>query len=80
MEWARQACIDSIPLLRSFEYPDFEQDYELVALSHPDEYPMNEGRLVSNKGLDIADYGAHFNEFTGLDTSRHLNREAGAGL
>ena len=64
LEWARQACVDSISLLRSFEYPDFEQDYELVALSHPDEYPMNEGRLVSNKGLDIniAEYDAHFEE------------------
>ncbi|MCS7145906.1 MAG: Ni/Fe hydrogenase subunit alpha [Nitrososphaerota archaeon] len=36
------------------EFPDFEQDYEFVALRHPDEYPMNEGRIVSNKGLDIS--------------------------
>ncbi len=36
------------------DFPDFEQDYEFVALRHPDEYPMNEGRIVSNKGLDIA--------------------------
>jgi coenzyme F420-reducing hydrogenase alpha subunit len=31
-----------------------EQDFEFVSLSHPDEYPFNEGRMVSNKGLDIA--------------------------
>ncbi|MEM4274105.1 MAG: Ni/Fe hydrogenase subunit alpha [Candidatus Caldarchaeum sp.] len=36
------------------EFPEFEQDYEFVALRHPAEYPMNEGRIVSNKGLDIA--------------------------
>jgi len=36
------------------EFPDFEQDYEFVALRHPEEYPLNEGRIVSNKGLDIA--------------------------
>ena len=36
-----------------FDFPDFERDYEFVALRHPDEYPFNEGRLVSNKGLDI---------------------------
>jgi sulfhydrogenase subunit alpha len=25
-----------------------------VSLRHPTEYPMNEGRIVSNDGLDIA--------------------------
>ncbi|MEX2578753.1 MAG: Ni/Fe hydrogenase subunit alpha [Verrucomicrobiales bacterium] len=34
-------------------FPDFEQDYEFVSLSHPEEYPMNAGRIVSNRGLDI---------------------------
>lgn len=45
-------------------FPELERDYEFVALRHPGEYPMNEGRLVSNKGLDIAidDYEAHFTE------------------
>ena len=44
--------------------PDFDRDYEFVALRHPDEYPFNEGRLVSNKGLDIAirEYDQHFVE------------------
>jgi len=48
----------------SLEFPDFEQDYEFVALSHPEEYPLNEGRLASNKGLDIdvAEFGDHFVE------------------
>ncbi len=39
--------------LGGFEFPDFEQAYEFVALSHPSEYPLNEGRLVSNRGLNI---------------------------
>ncbi|MDF1859958.1 MAG: Ni/Fe hydrogenase subunit alpha [Verrucomicrobiales bacterium] len=45
-------------------FPDFEHDYELVCLSHPDEYPMNEGRIISNRGLDIpiSDYEQHFVE------------------
>jgi coenzyme F420-reducing hydrogenase alpha subunit len=30
-----------------------EQIFEAVSLRHADEYPMNEGRLVSNQGLDI---------------------------
>ena len=35
-----------------------------VALRHGDEYPMNEGRIVSSTGLDIAiaDYEQHFAE------------------
>ncbi len=39
--------------VRTFEFPDFEQDYEFVALRHPEEYAILEGRLVSNKGIDV---------------------------
>jgi len=46
-----------------FEFPDFEQDYEFVSLSHPEEYPFNEGRIVSNRGLDI-DATAYEENFT----------------
>jgi len=57
-------AIDSVRWVRGFDFPDFEQDYELVAVSHPDEYPFNEGRLVSNRGLDVdvADWADHFEE------------------
>jgi coenzyme F420-reducing hydrogenase alpha subunit len=30
-----------------------QQDFECVSLRHTQEYPMNEGRIVSNRGLDI---------------------------
>ena len=51
-------------LVAGFEFPDFEQDYEFVGLSHPDEYPFSEGRIVSNRGLNIdaAEYEEHFVE------------------
>ena len=51
-------------LVAGFDFPDFEQDYEFVALRHPEEYPFNEGRLVSNRGLNIdaAEYEDHFTE------------------
>lgn len=39
--------------LATFEFPDFERDYELVSLRHESEYPMMDGRLGSTKGLDI---------------------------
>ncbi len=64
LKWALEAAVATARLVAGFQFPDFEQDYEFVALSHPDEYPFNEGRLVSNKGLDIdvADYEEHFAE------------------
>ncbi len=54
LKWARDAALGTIRWVAGFEFPDFQQDYEFVSLRHPDEYPFNEGRLVSNKGLDIA--------------------------
>lgn len=53
IKWALDVAVAKAQFLASFEYPDFEQTYEFVALSHPSEYPLNEGRLVSNKGLNI---------------------------
>jgi len=35
-------------------FPEFDQDYEFVALRHPDEYAITEGRVVSSRGIDIA--------------------------
>jgi len=49
----------------SLALPDAQQDFTSVALRHAEEYPMNEGRLVSSAGLDIAidAYREHFSEF-----------------
>ena len=33
--------------------PEFEREPRLVALHHPREYPMNEGRIVSDSGLNL---------------------------
>jgi coenzyme F420-reducing hydrogenase alpha subunit len=54
MKWARDAALETLQWVSGFDFPDFEQDYEFVSLRHPDEYPFNEGRVVSNKGLDIS--------------------------
>ncbi len=53
LEWAYDAALKTVQFSSTLSFPEFEQDYEFVALRHPAEYPMNEGRLVSNKGLDI---------------------------
>ena len=64
LKWARDAALDTVRLVSKFDFPDCERDYEFVALRHPSEYPFNEGRLVSNKGMDIPieDYDATFEE------------------
>ncbi len=51
---ARDDALETVRWVSTFPFPDFEQDYEFVSLSHPREYPFNEGRIVSNRGLDIA--------------------------
>jgi sulfhydrogenase subunit alpha len=62
---------DAVPLAEdlvgwtaSLALPHAQQQFVSVALRHPDEYPLNEGRIVSSDGLDIAaaDYEAHFEE------------------
>lgn len=64
LKWARDAAYETCKWAGTLEFPDFEQDYEFVALRHPNEYPFNEGRLVSSSGLDIdiRDYPQHFEE------------------
>lgn len=53
LKWGLDKAVANAHRIGRFEFPDFEEDYEFVALSHPAEYPFNEGRLISNKGLDI---------------------------
>ena len=73
MEQARDAARETLAWVSGFEFPDRERDYTFVALRHPAEYPFNEGRIVSNRGLDIPveDYDAHFSEYQ-LDRSTAL--------
>ena len=64
MKWARDAAIETIRWVAEFPFPDFEHDYEFVALHHPGEYPFNEGRILSSKGadIDVSDFEEHFIE------------------
>ena len=47
-----------------FDFPAVEEDYEFVSLRHPDEYPMNEGRVASSAGfsLDAGEFEGTFEE------------------
>jgi sulfhydrogenase subunit alpha len=64
LKWARDAAVETVRWVAAFPFFDFELDYEFVALRHTGEYPFNEGRIVSSKGLDISarEYDAHFVE------------------
>lgn len=64
LTWARDAMEDALRWFSTLSFPRFERDYEFVALRHPTDYPFSEGRIGSNRGLDIEakDYDEHFEE------------------
>lgn len=64
LEWAETAALETLKWVSGFPFPELERDYEFVALRHPREYPLNEGRIVSNRGLNIAaaEFEEHFQE------------------
>jgi sulfhydrogenase subunit alpha len=64
LKQARDAALQAVRWTGKLPFPDFEQDYEFVALSHPEEYAIIKGRLKSNRGLDIpvSEYEEHFSE------------------
>ncbi len=63
-ECGLDAAIAATKWVATLDFPDFTRDYDLVALSHPDEYAMNEGQVASTSGLSIpvADYEREFEE------------------
>jgi coenzyme F420-reducing hydrogenase alpha subunit len=82
LRWGLDAAIAVVQWVANFDFPDFVQDYQMVSLRHPTEYPMNEGRVVSSTGLDIAasQFEVHFEEFqvphsTALQARRIPTRE-----
>ena len=62
--WARDAAVETARWVAGFEYPDFLPDATFVALRSPDEYPFNEGQIVSGNGLHIpaTEFEQHFSE------------------
>lgn len=48
----------------SLDLPDNDQEFTCVALSHTDEYAINEGKIIASNGLhiDISQYQDHFTE------------------
>lgn len=63
--------IENLPLARdlvqwstTLDFPQVSQSFTSVSVSHPDEYPMNEGQIVSDMGLEIdrSEFESYFQE------------------
>ena len=64
LKWAIDSSLQTVKFVAKLSFPEFERPYEFVALHQGSEYPMNEGRLISNRGLNIdtSEYENHFME------------------
>jgi coenzyme F420-reducing hydrogenase alpha subunit len=79
LKWALDAAIETARFTSTLPFPQMERDYEFVSVSHPDEYPFNEGSIISSKQLDITkdDFYNHFEEqHVKHSTSLHSVRKA----
>jgi sulfhydrogenase subunit alpha len=61
---AKTRAEETVKWVSTFKFPDLTIDYTFVALRHGGEYPFNEGKIVSNKGLSInpSDFDGTFEE------------------
>ena len=64
LTWAVDAAVELTRTFATFDFPDYATDDHFVSLRHPDEYAIQEGRIVSSRGLDIAvdRFHAYFTE------------------
>ncbi len=53
LERAREAALETVRWTAGFDFPERPVECELVALSHPDDYAIERGRIHSDAGLDI---------------------------
>jgi coenzyme F420-reducing hydrogenase alpha subunit len=84
LERARETALATVRWTSTLEFPDVELEPEHVALGDPDGYPIDLGRIVSNRGLDIepAEFDEHFvEEHVEHSTALHARlRERGSYL
>jgi sulfhydrogenase subunit alpha len=81
LEWAREAAVETARWAATLPYPDFEVNCEYVAIRHPEEYGVLDGRVVSSVGLDIpvTEYEKHFlEEHVRRSNSLHSHTLGGA--
>lgn len=79
-EWALEAAVETTRWVAGFAFPELTCNYELVALTHPDEYPMNEGVIAGSSGwsVPVSDFEAEFIEQqVAHSTALHCVRSGG---
>ena len=69
LDWGAAAARDLALAFAKFDFPEDEGDYTFVSLVHPEEYPILEGRIGSNRGLDIGK-----DEFPQVFSESHVAR------
>ncbi|HSO29164.1 MAG TPA: nickel-dependent hydrogenase large subunit, partial [Candidatus Sulfomarinibacteraceae bacterium] len=81
LEEALRLAEATVDVVAGLKAPDFEREPRIVALRHPTEYPMNDGRIVSSDGVDLAtsDWGEAFREVQ-VPWSNALQARAADGL
>ncbi|MGO9321551.1 MAG: Ni/Fe hydrogenase subunit alpha [Solirubrobacteraceae bacterium] len=64
LERARETALATVSWAATLEFPEVECAPELLALSEPGAYPIDRGRILSDRGLDIApaEFDAHIVE------------------
>ena len=62
--YVRNDAVECVRWVSGFDLPAVSRDIEFVSLRHPGEYPMNEGKIVSSKGIEAAqqDFDDFFEE------------------
>ena len=80
LERAREAAVETVRWTAGFDFPERAVDCELVALTEPDAYAIEDGRVVSDRGLDVAvhEYEDHFyEEHVARSNALHSRRTGG---
>jgi coenzyme F420-reducing hydrogenase alpha subunit len=71
LEQAREIALATVAWATKLPFPDVELDVEHVAVRDPDGYPIDLGRIVSDRGLDIAP--AQFDQHVVEEHVEHSN-------
>jgi coenzyme F420-reducing hydrogenase alpha subunit len=81
LERALEDALQTVQLVAGFDFPDFEQPYEYVALRPAVGYPIESGAVVTSSGgaFAVRDFPAHIEEFqVAHSTALHAGLDAGA--
>ncbi len=66
---ARDDALATVEWVAAFEFPDVHGEYRFVSLVHPEDYPIERGRVGSSDGLDLTPSG-----FADLVVETHARR------